>query len=81
MSFNTDVYLEGTYSGASGFYNGDVHYNSYNDFGAKLGFRYRFASPEVVVIAPEPQPEPAPAPMPMPQPEPEPAPAPIRGLW
>ncbi|MFN9934118.1 MAG: outer membrane protein [Cyanobacteriota bacterium] len=81
MSFNTDVYLEGTDSGASGFYNGDVHYNSYNDFGAKLGFRYRFASPEVVVIAPEPQPEPAPAPMPMPQPEPEPAPAPIRGLW
>ncbi|MCS5698140.1 outer membrane beta-barrel protein [Cyanobium sp. FGCU-52] len=79
MSYNTDVYLEGTYSGASGFYNGDVHYNSYNDFGAKLGFRYRFASPEVVVIAPEPQPEPAPAPMP--QPEPEPAPAPIRGLW
>jgi len=79
MSYNTDVYVEGTYSGASGFYNGDVHYNSYNDFGAKLGFRYRFASPEVVVIAPEPQPEPAPAPMP--QPEPEPAPAPIRGLW
>jgi opacity protein-like surface antigen len=79
MSFNTDVYLEGTYSGASGFYNGDVHFNSYNDFGAKLGFRYRFASPEVVVVAPEPQPEPAPAPMP--QPEPEPAPAPIRGLW
>jgi len=81
MSYNTDVYVEGTYSGASGFYNGDVHYDSYNDFGAKLGFRYRFASPEVIVVAPEPQPEPAPAPAPQPEPEPAPAPEPIRGLW
>lgn len=81
MSYNTDVYVEGTYSGASGFYNGDVHYDAYNDFGAKLGFRYRFASPEVIVVAPEPQPEPAPAPAPQPEPEPAPAPAPIRGLW
>jgi opacity protein-like surface antigen len=80
-TYNTDVYLEGTYAGASGFSSDYIQYNSYNDFGAKLGFRYRFASPEVIVVAPEPAPQPEPAPAPMPQPEPEPAPAPVRGLW
>jgi opacity protein-like surface antigen len=83
-SVNTDVFLEGTYSGAQGFDDNDVNYASYNDFGAKLGFRYRFVAPvaEVVVVPePAPQPMPEPAPMPQPQPEPAPAPAPIRGLW
>jgi hypothetical protein len=82
MNWNTDVYVEGTYSGASGFDSGDLTFSSFNNWGAKLGFRYRFSSPPVVVVEqPAPAPEPAPAPMPMPMPEPEPAPAPIRGLW
>ena len=80
LSYNWDIYTEGTYSGASGFEADYVDFGSYNDFGAKLGFRYRFGSPAVVVVeepAPQPMPEPAPEPMPMPEPEP----APIRGLW
>ena len=81
LAYNWDVYAEGTYSGAEGYENGLLNTQTYNDFGAKLGFRYRFAHPEVVVVAPAPQPEPAPAPAPEPQPEPAPAPAPIRGLW
>lgn len=84
ISRNSDVFLEGTYSGAQGFDKNDVNYASYNDFGAKLGFRYRFMAPvaEVVVVPePAPQPMPEPAPQPMPEPMPEPAPAPIRGLW
>jgi opacity protein-like surface antigen len=82
MSTNWDVYVEGTYSGAEGFSGDNVRYDSYNDFGAKLGFRYRFAQPEaVVVVEPAPAPQPQPEPAPMPMPEPEPAPAPIRGLW
>ncbi len=80
VNWNSDVYVEGTYSGTSGYYTGDYHFGSYNDFGVKAGFRYRFGSPEVVVVeAPAPEPAPAPAPEPMPAPEPE--PAPIRGLW
>ena len=80
VNWNSDVYVEGTYSGTSGYYTGDLHFSSYNDFGVKAGFRYRFGSPEVVVVeAPAPEPAPAPAPEPMPAPEPE--PAPIRGLW
>jgi opacity protein-like surface antigen len=80
MSTNWDVYVEGTYSGAEGFESDNVRFDSYNDFGAKLGFRYRFAAPPVVVVeAPAPAPEPMPEPAPMPMPEPE--PAPIRGLW
>lgn len=81
VNYNWDVYAEGVYQGASGFYEGDIHYNSFNNWGGKLGFRYRFAQPAVVVVAPAPEPTPEPAPMPMPMPEPEPAPAPIRGLW
>jgi opacity protein-like surface antigen len=80
VNWNSDVYVEGTYSGASGFYTGDLHFDSYNDFGVKAGFRYRFGSPAVVVVE-APAPEPAPEPAPAPAPEPEPAPAPIRGLW
>jgi opacity protein-like surface antigen len=82
LAYNWDIYAEGTYSGAEGFESDNVRFDSYNDFGAKLGFRYRFASPEVVVVeapAPAPAPEPMPEPAPMPMPEPE--PAPIRGLW
>jgi hypothetical protein len=72
--------VEGTYSGAEGFDSDNISWDAYNDFGAKLGFRYRFASPPVVVVeAPAPAPEPMPEPAPMPMPEPE--PAPIRGLW
>jgi opacity protein-like surface antigen len=80
MNWNSDVYVEGTYSGTSSFYTGDLHFGSYNDFGVKAGFRYRFGSPAVVVVE-APAPEPAPEPAPAPAPEPEPAPAPIRGLW
>jgi opacity protein-like surface antigen len=78
---NSDVYLEGTYSGASGFEGDNIRYDSYNDFGAKLGFRYRFGqpAPEPVVVTPEPAPQPAPEPMP--EPAPQPMPEPIRGLW
>jgi opacity protein-like surface antigen len=83
LSWNTDIYVEGTYAGASGFSSNNIRYDSYNDFGAKLGFRYRFGAPPVVVVeqpAPAPEPAPAPAPM-MPEPTPAPEPAPIRGLW
>jgi opacity protein-like surface antigen len=82
LAYNWDIYAEGTYAGAEGFSSNNVRWDAYNDFGAKLGFRYRFASPEVVVVeapAPAPAPEPMPEPAPMPMPEPE--PAPIRGLW
>ncbi|MFM7269060.1 MAG: outer membrane protein, partial [Cyanobium sp.] len=79
LAFNWDVYAEGTYSGASGISDEVLNYGSYNDFGAKLGFRYRFAQPAVVMVAPIPAP--APAPIPAPIPAPEPAPAPVRGLW
>ncbi|MCP9801521.1 porin family protein [Synechococcus sp. RedBA-s] len=79
----SDVYLEGTYSGASGFDGDDVRYDSYNDFGAKLGFRYRFGqpAPQPVVVTPAPAPEPAPQPAPEPFVQPIPQAEPIRGLW
>jgi len=78
LAYNWDVYAEGTYSGTPGYSTEYVKFGSYDDFGAKLGFRYRFAQPAVVVVAPAPAP--APAPM-IPAPEPAPAPAPVRGLW
>jgi opacity protein-like surface antigen len=84
LAYNWDVYAEGTYSGAEGYTSNIIDTQTYNDFGAKLGFRYRFAQPVVVVVpepAPAPAPEPAPAPMPAPEPAPAPAPEPIRGLW
>jgi opacity protein-like surface antigen len=79
LAYNWDVYAEGTYSGAGSFSTPEINWGSYNDFGAKLGFRYRFAQPAVVVVPEPPAPAPAPAPIPMPEPAPE--PAPIRGLW
>lgn len=83
VSNASDVYLEGTYSGASGFSGDNIRYDSYNDFGAKVGFRYRFGqpAPQPVVVAPAPEPEPAPQPAPEPTYEPMPEAAPIRGLW
>jgi opacity protein-like surface antigen len=82
LATNWDVYAEGTYSGAEGFSTKQYNTDSYADFGAKLGFRYRFAQPAVVVVPePAPAPAPAPEPAPIPAPEPAPAPAPIRGLW
>ncbi|MFN6338751.1 MAG: outer membrane protein [Cyanobacteriota bacterium] len=80
MNWNTDIYVEGTYSGASGFDSGALDYSSFNNWGAKLGVRYRFGAPPVVVVE-QPAPAPEPAPMPMPEPAPAPEPAPIRGLW
>ena len=79
IDYNWDVYAEGVYQGASGFYEGDLHVGTFNNWGGKLGFRYRFAQPPVVVVE-EPAPAPAPEPAPAPMPEPEPAP-PVRGLW
>jgi opacity protein-like surface antigen len=79
LAYNWDVYAEGTFSGTGNAQFQNVNFSSYQDVGAKLGFRYRFAKPAVVVVVPEPAPAPAPAPAPIPMPEP--APAPIRGLW
>jgi hypothetical protein len=80
VNWNWDIYAEGVYTGASGINTDNFDFQSYNEYGAKLGFRYRFSSPPVVVVE-APAPAPAPEPMPMPMPAPEPAPAPIRGLW
>ncbi len=80
VNWNLDLYAEGVYSGASGITTDNFDFQSFNQYGGKLGFRYRFSQPPVVVVAPAPAP-PEPAPMPMPAPEPAPAPAPIRGLW
>jgi len=77
LAYKWDVYAEGTFSGTGNPQFEGVNFSSYKDFGAKLGFRYRFGKPAVVVVVPEPAPVPAPAPIPAP----EPAPAPIRGLW
>jgi opacity protein-like surface antigen len=81
LAYNWDVYAEGTFSGTGNAQFEGVNFSSYQDVGAKLGFRYRFAKPAVVVVVPEPAPAPAPAPAPIPMPEPAPAPEPIRGLW
>ncbi|MCT0218492.1 outer membrane beta-barrel protein [Synechococcus sp. CS-1329] len=83
LSNASDLYLEGTYSGASGFSGENIRYDAYNDFGAKLGFRYRFGqpAPEPVVVTPAPTPRAQPQPEPEPFMEPIPESAPIRGLW
>lgn len=83
MSYNSDIYLEGVYQGASGYTSENVTFDSFNSWGGKIGFRYRFGARPVAVVAPAPTPEPEPImqPAPMPMPQPEPAPAPIRGLW
>jgi hypothetical protein len=82
LDYNWDIYAEGVYQGATGFDRNNVDINSFNNWGGKLGFRYRFGQrPTVVVEQPAPAPAPAPAPVPAPAPEPAPAPAPVRGLW
>jgi opacity protein-like surface antigen len=83
INYNSDIYLEGVYQGTGGYSTENVSFDSFNSWGGKIGFRYRFGSKETAAVkpAPEPQPEPAPAPAPTFQPEPAPAPAPIRGLW
>lgn len=81
LDYNWDVYAEGVYQGASGFDSGNLDINSFNNWGGKLGFRYRFGQrPTVVVEQPAPAPSPEPAPAPEPAPSYEPAP-PVRGLW
>lgn len=81
LDYNWDIYAEGVYQGAGGYDTNDVHVGAFNNWGGKLGFRYRFGQrPTVVVEQPAPEPAPAPAPEPMPAPAPEAAP-PVRGLW
>lgn len=82
MSYNSDVYVEGVYQGTGGYSTENLNFGSFNSWGGKIGFRYRFgSSPTAAAPTPQPEPmvQPAPAPMPMPQPQPE--PAPVRGLW
>ena len=83
LATNWDIYAEGVYQGASGFTNQNVNYGSFNNWGGKLGFRYRFGHvPQAVVVQPAPAPAPAPVyEQPAPAPAPQPAPAPVRGLW
>ncbi|MCP9860565.1 porin family protein [Cyanobium sp. Cruz-8D1] len=82
MSYNSDIYLEGVYQGASGYTSNNVTFDAFNSWGGKIGFRYRFgARPVAVAPAPAPEPVMQPAPAPAPIFQPEPAPAPIRGLW
>ncbi len=87
VNWNTDIYGEIVYQGAESFNAGRTSYDGFdNNWGFKVGARYRFGGPvvvveeEEVVITPEPAPAPAPAPAPVYR-EPAPAPAPIRGLW
>jgi opacity protein-like surface antigen len=80
VSRRADLFVEGTYQGASGFKFASECYGPLNVWGAKGGVRWRFGgAPAPVAFAPVPEPAPAPAPAPIP--EPEPAPAPVRGLW
>ncbi len=82
-SRSTDVFLEGVYQGATSFDGSDVNYGSTNNWGAKLGARFRFGGAPAAPVAVQPAPAPAPYVAPAPQPEPyvAPAPQPIRGLW
>jgi opacity protein-like surface antigen len=82
-SRSTDVFLEGVYQGATSFDGSDVNYGSTNNWGAKLGARFRFGGAPAAPVAVQPEPAPAPYVAPAPQPEPyvAPAPQPIRGLW
>jgi opacity protein-like surface antigen len=85
VNWNTDIYAEAVYQGAESFRAGRTSYDALdNNWGFKIGARYRFGGPvveveEEVVITPAPAPAPAPRPQPAPVFQPE--PAPIRGLW
>jgi len=87
VNWNTDIYGEVVYQGAESFRTGRTSWDGINNnWGFKVGARYRFGGPivvveEEVVITPEPAPAPAPRPEPAPAPVFQPAPAPIRGLW
>jgi len=85
VNWNTDIYAEAVYQGAESFRTGRTSWDALdNNWGFKIGARYRFGGPRVeveeeVVITPEPAPAPRPQPAPAPVFQPE--PAPIRGLW
>jgi opacity protein-like surface antigen len=85
VNWNTDIYAEAVYQGAESFRTGRTSWDALdNNWGFKIGARYRFGGPRVeveeeVVITPAPAPAPAPRPQPAPVYQPE--PAPIRGLW
>ncbi len=85
VNWNTDIYAEAVYQGAESFRTGRTSWDALdNNWGFKIGARYRFGGPRVeveeeVVITPAPAPAPRPQPAPAPVFQPE--PAPIRGLW
>lgn len=84
MNYNSDIYLEGVYQGAGGYSSENLTFDSFNSWGGKIGFRYRFgARPVATAPPPTPEPEPViqPAPAPAPVFQPEPAPEPVRSLW
>lgn len=82
LATNWDIYAEGVYQGASGFTGQNVTYGTFNNWGGKLGFRYRFGQPAAPAVVAQPAPAPAPVyEQPAPAPAPQPAPAPVRGLW
>lgn len=78
-SQQADVFLEGLYSGNTSVTINRVDIGALNDFGVRVGFRWRFDRPVPVAAQVAPAPEPAPAPAPEPQQQVQ--PAPIRGLW
>ena len=86
VNWNTDIYAEAVYQGAESFRAGRTSYEALNNnWGFKIGARYRFGGPVVEEVVEETVITPAPAPAPRHQPAPapvfQPEPAPIRGLW
>jgi opacity protein-like surface antigen len=86
VNWNTDIYAEAVYQGAESFRAGRTSYDAIdNNWGFKIGARYRFGGPVVAEVVEETVITPAPAPAPRPRPTPapvfQPEPAPIRGLW
>jgi len=86
VNWNTDIYAEAVYQGAESFTAGRTNWSALdNNWGFKIGARYRFGGPVVEEVVEETVITPAPAPAPRPQPAPapvfQPEPAPIRGLW
>lgn len=84
VNWNTDIYAEAVYQGAESFRAGRTNWSALdNNWGFKIGARYRFGGPVVEEVVEETVITPAPAPAPRPEPQPvfQPEPAPIRGLW
>ena len=52
LSPNWDVVAEGTYSGVHSYTDQGTYICHYNDYGAKVGIRYRFRRPAPVVVLP-----------------------------